>query len=393
MLSALVYMGYIKNKNDKNIADEFSKYCIKYGFHKGNCQRLTTENVYDMLYVCWVERTKTKRYTRDAFDFEQNAGAELEELAEDVARLTWRPGGYKEFLVFHPQRTISAPLFRDRIVEQWLTEKYIIPFWKDRLITTNMACQEGKGPDKAQKLLKEALATCYERYGTNFWFLQGDMQGYYDNISQEYVKKIHKGMDPYGYFLFCNIIDSWEENDCYAKELHPERKYGFPKGNLPSQWVGISTLNELDHLISEREDCLFFIRYMDDFLALFPYKSSCRNCKSFTETYLSENEIGVRLHPKKTAYAPISRGFNFCGWHYRFREDGSIEVKVRQDRKTLKKKEYGSKQRAYENGNLEWDDIRDSMRSTFAHYAHGDTKGLRKYMCNRYRFQRKTKKY
>lgn len=390
-------MSYIKKNSEINNAEAFTKYCIRHGFSRKNLELLTTDNVYDMLYVCWVERTSVKRLTRDAFEFEQNAGVELEERAERIAKLTWRPEGYKTFRVWHPERIISAPLYPDRIVEYWLTEQYLIPFWKDKLIPNNMACQKDKGPDKAQSLVKEALKKCYEKYGTNFWFFQGDMQAYYDNISQSYVKKIHEGMNPYGYFLLCNIIDSWEEPECYAKELNPngrygifnpEGKFGFPKGNLPSQWVGITTLNELDHLLSEREDCLFYIRYMDDFIAFFHFKSSCKDCKNFTETYLQEKEIGVRLHPRKTAYAPISRGFNFCGWHYHLREDGSIEVKIRQDRKKLKKKQLKAKQKAYAKERISWDDVRNSMQSTFAHYAHGDTKRLRKYICNRYRFQR-----
>jgi len=390
-------MGYIKLNKELNQAEVFTEYCKKYGFSKKNLQLLTTDNVCEMLYVCWRNRTKVKRMTSEAFEFERNAGAELEELAGKIARLTWRPEGYKEFKVFHPTRTISAPLYPDRIVEYWLTEQFIIPFWKDKVLPNNMACQTDKGPDKAQELVKEALKMCYEKFGTDFWFFQGDMQGYYDNISQDYVKKIHEGMNPYGYFLMCNIIDSWEETECYAKKLNPndrfgifnpEGKFGFPKGNLPSQWVGITTLNELDHLISEREDCLFFIRYMDDFIVFFHYKSSCKDCKQFTENYLLENEIGVRLHPKKTAYAPISRGFNFCGWHYRLREDGSVEVKIRQDRKKLKKKQLRAKQKAYAKGRISWDEVKTSMQSTFAHYAHGDTKNLRKYMCNRYKYQR-----
>ena len=382
-------MGYLQKSSDRNIAIEFYDYCLKYGYTSKNCERLTTENVYQMLYVCWTNRTKEKRYTYDAFLFEQNVGAELEEKAEQVAKLTWGPGGYKAFQVFHPTRTINAPLYPDRIVEQWLTERYIIPFWEKKILPNNMACQADKGPHKAIEVIKEALTRCYEKYGLNFWFFQGDMQGYYDNISQEYVKRIFEGMDPYGYFLFCNIVDSWEETECYAKQNDPGGKYGFPKGNLPSQWVGITTLNELDHLIDEREDCLFFIRYMDDFLCFFATKKSCICCKTFAENYLAENRLGVRLHPRKTAYAPITRGFNFCGWHYRLREDGSIEVKLRQDKKTLKKKELKAKQKAYASGSISWNEVTDSVQSTFAHYKHGDTKGLRKYMCNRYRFQRK----
>lgn len=385
-------MGFIKSYSVGDMSEQFFKYCLEYGYSSANCERLTTDNVYDMLYACWIRRTKQKKFTLDAYEFECNVGVELEQKAEQVAKLLWRPSGYKEFKVHHPERTINAPLYGDRIVEQWLTERYIIPFWKDKLLQNNLACQEDKGPHLAIELIKAALNACYEKYGTDFWFFQGDMQGYYDNISQTYVKKINLGMNPYGYFLLNNIIDSWEESECYAKMNNPRQKYGFPKGNLPSQWIGITTLNEFDHLMAENPDCEEYFRYMDDFLAFYPTKYLCRERKDFTENYLKKNQMGIRLHPNKTAYAPITRGFNFCGWHYCLRKDGSVEVKVRQDRKKLKKKQLASKQKAYKAGKVTWNEVTNSMQSTFAHYKHGDTKNLRKYMSKRYRFC-KDKKY
>jgi hypothetical protein len=50
---------------------------------------------------------------------------------------------------------------------------------------------------------------------------------------------------------------------------------------------------------------------------------------------LRVNELGIHLHPKKTYYAPISRGFTFCGWRYTLDYDGKIHVRI----KNTKKKE------------------------------------------------------
>lgn len=390
-------MGLIEQKKNVNIGTEFTNYCIQYGYNSSNCERLTTDNMFDMLYVCHSNRVKHKRYTRDAYEFEKDLGRNLLQMAEEVATLNWRPKGYKKFQVYHPTREINAPLYSDRIVEQWMTEKYIIPFWEEKVLPRNLACQKGKGHHKAMEAVRAAIEMCYEKYGTDFWFFQGDMQGYYDNISHAYVKEINKGMNPYGYFLLCNIVDSWEETECYAKKNDPDGQYGVPKGNLPSQWIGITILNEFDHLVNDRPDCIIFIRYMDDFICFFPTKKSCVECRDFAIKYFKEKKIGVRLHPAKTKIAPISQGFNYCGWHYKLRDDGSVEVHVRQDRKKLKKKQLKSKQKAYAEEKITWEEVSSSIQSTFAHYEHGDTKNLRKYICNRYRFQRgqnkKQKKY
>jgi len=164
--------------------------------------------------------------------------------------------------------------------------------------------------------------------------------------------------------------------------------FGFPKGNLPSQWVGITALYEMQRIINEREDVIDSEFYMDDYLILLPTKKSCIECLKFIENYLSGHQVGVMSHPKKTAYAPIKRGFNFCGWHFTLRDDGTVQMKLRQDKKKLKKEDLKRKQNAYEKGDLSWENITNSMQSTFAHYNHGDTKGLQRYMCNRYKFQR-----
>ena len=378
-------MGY--KRNQINHSDEFTKYCLQYGFSKKNLQELTVDAVFEELYCCWSERIKQKKYTYEAYLFERNLGAELLNIANQIVNVTWQPAGYRDFKVYHPERIISAPTYPDRIVEAWHTDKFIVPYWQDKVLSTNMACQRNKGPDKLVELLKSDLEQFYRIYGRTFWFYQFDIKGYYDNISQDFCKKNFAGMNPYGYFLLENIIDSWETKDCYAKLKNPEGHFGFPKGTLTSQWIGITSLNELDHMLNDLFRPLSQYRYMDDGLLIFPDKESCVKAHKKIEQYLLEKRLGIELHPQKTAYAPITRGFNFCGWHFRLREnDGSVEMKVRQDRKVLKKQEIKSKQRAYKNNYMSWGEISQSLQSTFAHYAHGDTSKLKKYLCYRYRF-------
>ena len=71
-------MGFIKSYSVGDMSEQFFKYCLEYGYSSANCERLTTDNVYDMLYACWIRRTKQKKFTLDAYEFECNAGVELE---------------------------------------------------------------------------------------------------------------------------------------------------------------------------------------------------------------------------------------------------------------------------------------------------------------------------
>lgn len=386
-------MGYTKVKPYKDIREQFRQYCIKYGFNESNCIRPKEDTTYDELFDTYRERVKHKPDSYDAYTFSYYAGRELEKRSAGITKLYWGPDGYKAFLVFHPTRTINAPMYGDRVVEAWYTQKYIAPYFEDKLSPKNLACQKNKGPHVLLLMMEESLKELWKKYGNDFWFLQTDFEGYYDNLSHEWIKKCFEGIDPYAYFLFCRTIDSWEEtegdsNKYYSEGKETGKRYGVPKGNLPSQWAGIVNLNGLDHLLPTLPGYLDGYRYMDDSIHFFPDKEGTKKCKESIENYLRENKVGIRLHPRKTHYAPIKQGFNFCGWHFRIREDGSVEIKVRQDRKKLKKRQLKGMQKAYKKGRLSFEEVQESVSSVFAHYHTGDTKRLRKYIINRFTFEK-----
>lgn len=182
---------------------------------------------------------------------------ELDEITEQIIAV----GGVKSFEVkpcFHMQRqginsTLSAPYYKDRIVEEWLTDRFVKPFLEPKLHPGNVACQEGKGPPEAQKIVKSILEKMYQKYGTDFYVLQCDIQGYYDNVNHERIKEQFSGMQAMGYILFMNIVDGWKKTDCYAAENDPTGEYGVPKGNLPSQWIGLACGSCIDHFFKQYE--------------------------------------------------------------------------------------------------------------------------------------------
>jgi hypothetical protein len=104
------------------------------------------------------------------------------------------------------------------------------------------------------------------------------------------------------------------------------------------------------------------------------------------EQYLADNHMGIRLHPLKTCYAPISRGFNFCGWHYQIKLSGKILVHIKQDRKKLMKGELLWLQRQYAERKKSIVEVNDIFRGMMKYLEWGDTFHLRKYLANRYIF-------
>lgn len=310
--------------------------------------------------------------------------------AEMLSDLTWHNSGYNRFKIFRPERIINAPFYEDRIGQTWIVEKYIKPYVQPQVLPNNMACQENKGTHETMKRIVAALTECFQAYCYDFWFIQYDMQGFYDNLNHEKVKELFSGLSANGYKLLCNIVDGWQCEDAYALIENPDGIYGVPKGCLPSQWIGILYLNELDHLMVAQVGCLFLIRYMDDAIIFFRTKAECINAKRFIEDYLAENQMGIRLHPNKTNYAPINRGFNFCGWHYEIKPSGKILIHLKQEKKREMEADLKFLQEEYRRGRISWIEAKNKMQGCCKYLEWGDTYHLRKYICNRFSFQRGT---
>lgn len=386
----ITYSAIISDNTTTGIRIETDSNGVVSVFDDPTASYLTWNKSYDEifyeLYECWHERMKTKKYSKEAYDFERNIGHRLDVLTKKIMNLTWKPAGYYEFKVYHPERIISAPYYQDRIVEEWFADLFVKPYAEKILHPDNVACREEKGPPAAQELLQGKIEELHRLYGNDFYFLQCDMEGYFDNVSHDKIKEQFKGMQALGFILFCNIIDNWVKYDGYAAVEDPEHLYGVPKGNLPSQWIGIMYLNEVDWYVSGRDDCLCYVRYMDDFIAFFKSKSSCKDCKIKIEKYLKENHMGVRLHPRKTIYAPITRGFKFCGWHYKVKDLGKAKLHVKNDRKKIIKKKFEKMTEDYYLGNLSQEDVKAKINGTYAFLKQGDTKEFQRYLTYRYKF-------
>ena len=347
------------------------------------------KELYFELFELYKKRLKNKHFTLEAYRFERESAKELSIAAHEITNHLWNVNGYFPFKVYHPTREINAPIYIDRIVEQWFVEKYVEPIFKSQLYDYNMACQSGKGPFLAMDYVKAAMEEMYYMYGTDWCVFQYDIEGYFDNFSHIAAKKIMQEIGKEGYWLYERIVDSFHVDDCYAalEDNEKSHKYGFPKGNLPSQWTGIILLNELDWKIHNNPDCEFNIRYMDDGLNYFHTTEQCKNCMKETEKFLKEKELGIRLHPKKTYYAPISRGFTFCGWRYTQDKDGKIHVRIKNTKKKdmeHRLKIISEKVRAGKMSIAQANRIRDGI---FEYLSHGtESDNLIRYMKHQYPF-------
>ena len=57
--------------------------------------------------------------------------------------------------------------------------------------------------------------------------------------------------------------------------INPTAEIGIPIGNYTSQFFANIYLNELDQYIKRFLHLKYYVRYMDDFIILFPSKADC----------------------------------------------------------------------------------------------------------------------
>ena len=303
---------------------------------------MEAKEIYFELFEAYRKRVKTKEQTWEAYKFSRHPAEELSVAAQNLADGTWNVKGYTPFKVYHPTRIINAPKYIDRIVEQWFVEKYLQPYVISKLHPYNMACQSGKGMHLAMDQIKAALSECYSMYGLDFWFFQFDIEKYFVNIAHDKAKEMLSGMSPDGYQIYKKVVDSFFIPSCYAAKASDLQNalvmqhcqlFGMPKGNLPSQWTGIVYLSDYDWILEREPCCIFNSRYMDDGISLHRNKADCIKAKHLLESYINDNSLGIRLHPQKTVYAPISRGFTFCGWRFSLDKDGTVHVRIKPSKK------------------------------------------------------------
>jgi len=132
--------------------------------------------------------------------------------------------------------------------------------------------------------------------------LKMDISKYYPSID----KNILKGMlrtkikDNNCLWLLDIIIDSNER--------------GLPIGNYTSQWFSNFFLQELDHIIKEKMNAKYYVRYVDDFVILGSNKRELHKMRIKIEKYL--NSINLKLKNDWQVFLISTRAIDFLGLRF-----------------------------------------------------------------------------
>lgn len=237
----------------------------------------------------------------------------------------------KKFRITYPrERDIVSVAFRDRVFQRSLNDNIIYPRISRSFIYDNMACQQGKGPDKARDRLTCFLQKYYRKHGIEGYVLKCDIKGYYPNMSHKVVRDcFRKVIDGWTYQQALNVLDGQYDGET-----------GYNPGSQMIQIAGIGILNAVDHFIKEVLHIEYYIRYMDDFILIHHDKEYLLECKARLAQMLLA--LDCQFNTKKTNITPLSEGIEFLGFCFRLTKTGKVLMllnssNVKHERKKLRK--------------------------------------------------------
>lgn len=258
---------------------------------------------FENLYGAYLEARRGKRSRPDVLRFSISAEESLTELQDQLLGKTWTPGAPREFVVKEPKlRLIQAPPFADRIIHHALV-RVVGPLFERKFIHDSYACRIGKGTQAAVARSQRFIRVAKRNWGDDCYLLKADISRFFASIRHHVLlAEIERTLsDPDALWLWRQIVGGYG----HATGI------GLPVGALTSQLGANIMLNRLDHFAKDRLGIKFYVRYMDDFVAVLPNKEAAAKAM---ETLAGEvNALCLALNPK-TAIHPWQRGLDFCGY-------------------------------------------------------------------------------
>lgn len=263
------------------------------------------------LYRAYRLAHRGKSEDPEVIEFDMDKSNRLHGLLRKLKEKRWdEVFFYYRFTIRRPKvRVVDALTFEGRIVQHVLCDLVLRPYLERRLIESNCACRIGKGTEYAARLAKEYMVKASQLWEDPH-VLKADIRKYFPSIDRETLEGIVDYPDESILELLRYIIRTCPDDN------------GLPIGNQTSQWFALYYLDSCDREIKERNGIRFYVRYMDDFIAIAETKEELSNLKSRLSDYLMRNR---KLEFNgKTKVSPLRDGFSFLGWRYNMRKGGAL---------------------------------------------------------------------
>lgn len=314
---------------------------------------------FDNLYAAYLQVSKSKnKYSKEALLFSQNETANLLDLQQQLINGAYSFDDYIEFKVFEPkERVINAPHFKDKIV-QIAIDNILKPIFEPTFISHSYACIDNRGTHKAvekvQQNLKQAKWQLKEPFIIKF-----DASRFFYSIDREILKSIlrRKIKCEKTLRLLDEIINSAAKIDVK----------GIPLGNATSQLFANIYLNELDNYCKRKLKIKFYVRYMDDVVAIIDGKENAKNVMNEMTAYVNAH-LNLTASIKKTKIFPLAQGVNVFGYKVY-----TTHRLLRNDSKKKIKRKMKKMRRLIANGYLEKEKAEQVFNSWYGHSKHANS--------------------
>jgi hypothetical protein len=293
--------------------------------------QVCAEELFDAYYQCRKLKRKSLSAMKFEIDFEEN----LFRLKEQLDNGTYLPGRSTAFIVNKPvKREIFAAEFRDRIVHHWLIYK-LNPYFEDLFIEDSYACRLGKGTHFGINRINNYIKLCSREYSVDAYILKLDIQGFFMSINRrvlfmslrKLISQYYQGedqnlvLDIAQKVVFNNAAQNcrirgnhsdWSGLPHNKSLFHSHSNCGLPIGNLTSQVFANFYLHSLDTFVTQTLGVSYYGRYVDDFVIVHRDKEFLKTIIPRISEFL-ENQLKLKLHPKKIYLQHYSKGVKFLG--------------------------------------------------------------------------------